>query len=212
MQNDRGEGRQREFDRPGLAVALGGDGFHAAEIAHVAAAVDLRISVQHLLVEARQRDADPVSLVRDRREVGDHDGNLALVLAPPRPGDHAVVGVVGDEPLEAGRLRVTFVQGGNRAVDHVQIANERLDAMVETIVEKMPVETLIVVPLPLLGDLAAHEEKLLAGMSPHEAVIGAQIRETLPPVPWHPAEERPLAVHDFVVAQRQDEVLAEGVD
>ena len=39
----------------------------------------------------------------------------------------------------------------------------------------------------------------------------AQVRELLPLVAGHLADERALAVHDFVVRQRQHEVLGERV-
>ena len=49
-------------------------------------------------------------------------------------------------------------------------------------------------------------------MAPHEAVIGAQVGELLPGVARHPGQDRALAVHHLVVAERQDEVLGEGVE
>ena len=49
-------------------------------------------------------------------------------------------------------------------------------------------------------------------MAPHEAVIGAQVGELLPGVAGHPGQDRALAVHHLVVAERQDEVLGEGVE
>ena len=49
-------------------------------------------------------------------------------------------------------------------------------------------------------------------MAEHEGVVGAQIGEALPAVARHAAEDRAFAVHDFVVRQRQDEVLEEGVE
>jgi hypothetical protein len=66
-------------------------------------------------------------------------------------------------------------------------------------------------PLAGLGELTAHEQELLARMPPHEAVVGAQVGEALPVVPGHALQHRALAVHDLVVADRQDEVLREGV-
>jgi hypothetical protein len=68
-----------------------------------------------------------------------------------------------------------------------------------------------VIPLVPLADLAAHEEQLLARMRPHEAVERTQIGEFLPVVAGHLVDQRALAVHHFVVRQRQDEVLGEGV-
>ena len=49
-------------------------------------------------------------------------------------------------------------------------------------------------------------------MAPHEAVIGAQVGELLPGVAGHAREDRALAVHHLVMAERQDEVLGEGVE
>ena len=48
-------------------------------------------------------------------------------------------------------------------------------------------------------------------MAEHEAVIGAQIGKALPVVARHAAEDRALAVHDFVVRQRQDEIFRKRV-
>src|SRR3984893_8398933 len=75
----------------------------------------------------------------------------------------------------------------------------------------MPVERKIVIPFALLAELATHEHQLLAGMSEHEAVIGAQVREALPVVARHPPQDRALAVDDFVVRQRQDEIFRKCV-
>src|SRR5215475_9082169 len=77
--------------------------------------------------------------------------------------------------------------------------------------EKMPVERMVMAPFIFLAELAAHEQKLLAGMAKHEAVISAQIGKTLPLVARHAAENRTLAVHDFVMGERQDEILEERV-
>ena len=49
-------------------------------------------------------------------------------------------------------------------------------------------------------------------MAEHEAVIGAQVGELLPAIARHLADQRALAVDHLVMGERQDEVLAEGVD
>ncbi len=49
-------------------------------------------------------------------------------------------------------------------------------------------------------------------MRPHVAVERPEIRELLPAVAGHLREQRPLAVHDLVVRERQHEVLVPGVD
>ncbi len=68
------------------------------------------------------------------------------------------------------------------------------------------------VPFLSLAELAAHEEKLLAGLGVHVAEQDAQVGELLPVVTGHLAEQRSLAVHDLVVGEGQHEVLVEGVD
>src|SRR6266545_695395 len=79
------------------------------------------------------------------------------------------------------------------------------------LLEKMPVERMIMAPFVFLAELAAHEQELLAGMAEHEAVISAQIGKALPLIARHAAENRTLAVHDLVMGERQDEVLEERV-
>src|SRR5258707_6972432 len=75
----------------------------------------------------------------------------------------------------------------------------------------MPIERMVMAPFAFLTELAAHEQELLAGVTEHEPVIGAQIGKALPLVARHAAENRTLAVHDLVMGERQDEVLEERV-
>src|SRR5260370_333600 len=75
----------------------------------------------------------------------------------------------------------------------------------------MPIERMVMAPFAFLTELAAHEQELLAGVTEHEPVIGAQIGKALPLVARHAAENGALAVHDLVMGERQDEVLEERV-
>ena len=79
------------------------------------------------------------------------------------------------------------------------------------IVEQPPGQRLRGVPFACLPELLAHEQELLARMAPHEAVEGARVGEALPFVARHLANDRAFAVDDFIVRDRQHEVLAEGV-
>ena len=58
---------------------------------------------------------------------------------------------------------------------------------------------MLVTPFPLLRELAAHEQELLAGMSIHESIVGTKVGKSLPFVTWHSTEERTLAMHDLIV-------------
>ena len=80
------------------------------------------------------------------------------------------------------------------------------------VLEQVPVEAAVVVPLAPLAELVAHEEQLLARLGVLVAVEQPQVGELLPVVAGHLAEQRALAVDHLVVGERQHEVLGEGVD
>src|SRR4030095_13637963 len=96
-------------------------------------------------------------------------------------------------------------------VEMVEGADQRLNACMPWPLGEMPIERVVVPPFVFLAKLSAHEQKLLAGMAEHETVIGAQICKALPLVPRHAAEDRAFAVHDFVMRQRQNEILRKRV-
>ena len=79
------------------------------------------------------------------------------------------------------------------------------------LVEEPPVEAAALGPLRLLRELAAHEDQLLPGVRPHVGEERAQRRQLLVAGAPRLAQQRALAVHDLVVADRQDEVLAERI-
>ena len=81
----------------------------------------------------------------------------------------------------------------------IEIAHQRLNAAMTLLLEQMPIQRAVVIPLMLLAEFAAHEHQLLAGMGKHEGVIGAQIGEALPVVAGHAAQNRAFAVHDLVM-------------
>ena len=186
-------------------------GLDFADIADIAAAVMRGVRIEDLAPLAGKRHADAVVVIDIRRKIHDHQASRARIVALAHPGEHVAAGVVGDDPFEAGWIAIQLVQRRQRAIEPVEVADQRLDAGMFLLLEQMPVERTIVVPLALLAELAAHEHQLLAGMSEHEAVIGAQIGKALPVVAGHAAEDRALAVHDLVMRQRQDEIFRERV-
>ena len=97
-------------------------------------------------------------------------------------------------------------------VENVEITHQLAHAHMRRRVAKIPVQRTALVPLAPLGELLPHEQQLLAGIAPHQAVKGAQIGELLPVIAAHLGEHRPLAVHYLVMADRQDVVLAERID
>ncbi len=68
-------------------------------------------------------------------------------------------------------------------VEMVEIVDQPLLAAVLGILQQVPGQLGIVIPLVTLGDLGAHEVELLAGVGIHEAHVGAQVGRLLPLVP-----------------------------
>jgi len=79
-------------------------GFHLAEVARPAAAVDLGVAVQDLLVHAIFGDTDAVVLARHGREVEDEEE--AVLVGNALVGDDALLPVAEVDPREAAGLVV----------------------------------------------------------------------------------------------------------
>ena len=93
----------------------------------------------------------------------------------------------------------------------VQLADERLHARVRGMLQKEPFKLFVIAPLDELRELVAHEAEHPAGVARRVHRQQPRAGKLPPPVAGHPPDERALAVHDLVVAEREDIVLAEGV-
>ena len=184
----------------------------AAEIADIRSAIDGAVGVHSFDPSATARNAEAKALAHHRREVADDQYGRGSLAALAEVGQHALRRIGGFDPFESGRLAVEAVKRRQRPVDVVEVAHQQMDAAMGCIGEQVPVQRLIVVPFALLAKLAAHEQQLLSRVGPHEREIGPEIRKFLPAVARHLAEQGSLAVHDLIMAERQDEILREGVD
>src|SRR5208337_5181521 len=90
-----------------------------------------------------------------------------------------------DDPAETLRLAVAHIERGRFAIEPIEIAHQCLQPLVRPEIEQPPGQGLVAVPFAGLAEFLAHEQQLLAGMAPHEAVIGARIGEALPFVARH---------------------------
>ena len=140
------------------------------------------------------------------------------VLVFPLVGEHRVGVVIGDDPLEAFPAVVDFPERGGLFIEVVEGPRVRLQFAVHVVVEQVPVELALVVPLAELAELAAHEEEFLAGVGVHVGQHGADTGELLGVllgvgrVARMLVDEGAFAVDDFIVRDGQDEVLGEGVE
>src|SRR5581483_4967659 len=182
LQPEHAQRRQGHRRAEGLAVPGVRLGDHALPVAHVGAAVDVGVAVEQLAPAPAERKADAEALVHHRREVGDadHPGEAVRVVADE--ADHVLVGVARVDPAEALGRHVALEERVLLAVDEVEVANQALDALVGGMLQQVPVDGAVVRPLLGLGDLAAHEEELLAGVGPHPGEERAQVGAALPAV------------------------------
>src|SRR3954454_24139157 len=89
----------------------------------VAAAIMGSIGVQYFTPLAGEWHTDAVVAPRLGGEVDHHHATRLRVAALAQPREHALVGVVDDEPFETGRVAVELMQRRCRAVEIVEIAH-----------------------------------------------------------------------------------------
>ncbi len=115
------------------------------------------------------------------------------------------------DPFKTLMVMVTLMQCAKVAVHVVYITHQALHAGMERLVQQMPVQSVVGIPFAPLRNLAAHEQQLLTRVSPHQCQIRPQIGKGLPLIAWHARDEGTLAMHHFVMRQRQYKVLGKGV-
>src|SRR5207237_8546026 len=105
-----------------MIVTVGGaqGGLERPEVALAAAAVVGGVAVKPLAPATAARHADAIGLARHRREVARHAGELAGDAAP-QERDHADVGVVTADPLEAAYRDVELAQRRRAATEPDEI-------------------------------------------------------------------------------------------
>src|SRR6266567_7951296 len=119
----------------------------------------VRVGVERLAPASSVGQAEAVVLAGDRREVADASHRPLPVRGNAEEREDVAGDLVRVEPTEAGRLEVDLVERGLRAVDRVQVADETMHARMTLLLEQLPVERRVVVPLRLLRQLAAHEQE-----------------------------------------------------
>src|SRR6476620_315863 len=186
-------------------------GFAAAQIAHAAPAVDRCIAVEQLLPPSAARYANAIHGTHHRRELANDEHYVALVGFAQKTDD-ARLDITRIDPFEPRGAEIEPVERRLGPIDAVYISDPALDTAVLRIPAEIPVEGSVVVPFPPLPELTAHEQQLFARVRPHVTEQQAQIRKLLPPVTGHFFAQGVLAVHDFVMRQRQDEILSKRVD
>src|SRR5579863_1769692 len=148
----RRERRQRQAQGERTAMHPWLTRRHRAEVAHATAPVDAGVAVEALEPYAAAGYADAVALARHRGEVA-HRKERGAAARQAQERQYAHVGIVAVHPLEALGTEVELVQRGGRAVEAVQVGEPALHALVQRILQHVPLEALLVLPLALLAEL-----------------------------------------------------------
>src|SRR5690606_8666610 len=109
----------------------------------------------------RVRHPDPIVVTRHRREVAGGDDSRCRRSRTPHQHHHALLGVAGVDPREAGWIAVQFMKRRVGAYEMIEIAYPALHALMPGVGQEMPVEALVVIPLAPLAELPSHEQQLL---------------------------------------------------
>lgn len=208
-----GDGKGREIDLCRPVAALPGDGFGpvSAIVAHIGAAISLRVGVENFLVESFSRESQSVAAAHNGGRI-DHKKNGVAVAGFAHKRPDRVVRVVKINPLESIVGVILIEEGGLGFVEPVEVLDEAAEAVVERALGEVPVQRTGVIPLGPLAELAALKEELFAGMRPHPGIEHAEVGKFLPGIARHFVEKRALAVDDFIVTENKDEMLVEGIE
>ena len=82
------------------------------------------VGIERLAPFAGEGHSHAEIAVNGRREIGDHQAARPAILALAHPGKDAAIGVVGDDPLESGRIAIQFMQRRHAAIERIEIAND----------------------------------------------------------------------------------------
>ena len=99
------------------------------------------------------------------------------------------------------------MHGGFSAVEPVQLSHPLLYTAVDWILKHVPLQAAVVGPLADLTKLAPHEHQFFPRLSVHVTEQKPEVGKAIFLVARHFADQRPLAVDDFIVRQRQHEVF-----
>ena len=125
--------------------------------------------------------------------------------------ENAAEGVILVNPLKPLLVRVKLVQCLVLLVQMQQILIPVLNLAVLVLGQQEPVYLALLAPFAQLGEFLSHEQELLARMSHHEGICHLQIGKLIEPKSRHLVEHRALEMHDLVMREHQDIILAVGI-
>jgi hypothetical protein len=110
-------------------------------------AVRLRVRVEDLAPSPLCRHAHTVLAPRHGREIARHEHRLPAVRVHPQLRKHALCPIVGNDPAESVGGEVACVQRALASKQRVEVAEQASHASVHRILEQVPRQRGVVVPL-----------------------------------------------------------------
>src|SRR5690606_17290301 len=130
-----------------------------SRVKYTTATVSTVILMQNFLQVSTIRHAYPVAIPDGRSTLADHDKQGHLIFTPPLIDDNAVLAIAAVDPLRSAKIKRVLIQCLLRTIKPVQIFDKFLYTLVEVVLEQVPVETVVVIPLRCLSKLSTHEQQ-----------------------------------------------------
>jgi len=170
MKHNDSQGRQRDIKGMTVTVRCNWTGWDPSHIALSAPPIEERVTIDGFLPSTSQRHPEPVVVPRYGREIAGADNDIPCISALPEKAQNTLLAVVTVDPGKAGRFEILLDQGPFSSEKGIEIPNPPLESLVRIVLEELPLQARIVIPLRPLTELTSHEEELLAGMKIHIAI------------------------------------------
>src|SRR5690606_22617059 len=141
-----------------------------SRVKYTTATVSTVIRIQNFLPVSTIRHAHPVVIPHCRSKVADHDKQVHRIFTLTLIDNNAVLAIAVVDPLKSAMIKRVLIQCLLRTIKPVQIFDKFLYTLVEVVLEQVPVETVVVIPLRCLSKLSTHEQQFGAGVSVHVCI------------------------------------------
>ena len=131
--------------------------FQTAEVSLAAATIQRSIAVQNFLPRTLTRDAYAIVLPENWREITNEKQLFIRISTAANEADDAPLGVFAIDPLEPRGIAIQFIQGTLAAIYRIEIPHPARQSRVKRILQQMPIEALVMIPLRPLPKVIAHE-------------------------------------------------------
>ena len=151
-------------------------------------------------------------LIYQRREVADHKQSFLRLPGLARKHQHVFICRNIVDPGEAVRIMIQLIKSRMLQAEMIQRLHVFPHISMILILEQLPLQAFLLIPLVKGRKLLAHKQKLLSRMHHHKAVCSPQVVKLRIPVARHLSHERSFSVHHLVMGQAQDEILTVSIN